>query len=176
MQHTAWIFVRLQAVVDVFSRFHSFLFCNRTAFAQWHVHEPSVCDADAVRYRSLWGLSDRTGAGKHGSAIKRPDPVLMKAQIQMPFYTDCFRKPDIVAGAIEASQTCLPLLQNNDPTPEFRSQESVVLDASRCQFYLNQTEAARSVQHFLEPKRIRMRANSTDHDVFLQVAFSRQWS
>ena len=90
----------------------------------------------------------------------------------MPFYTDCFRQPHIVAGAIEANESCVPLHNKFGAIPEFRSQESVVLDASRCQFYLNQTEEARSAQRYLEPINIQMRANSTDHDVFIQVAFS----
>jgi hypothetical protein len=100
--------------------------------------------------------------------------VLMQTQTQMPFYTDCFLKPNIIAGDIVANGTCSPLHhpQTNNllfPTPEFRKVESVTLDASRCQFYLNQNDASRAVQGFLEPMNIQMRANSTDHDVFLQV-------
>lgn len=131
------------------------------------------CDADIkTQYK---GIAERLGStASHRSVLKRPDPVLMHTQIQMPFYTDCFQKPNIVAGNIVANGTCQPLHkpQHNSlmyPTAEFRKVESVTVDASRCEFYLNQTDTARSVQGLLEPLNIQLRANSTDHDVFLQV-------
>lgn len=96
--------------------------------------------------------------------------------MQMPYYIKCFQSPTFVSGPLSGGCEALHKLRTSSlvhPTDVFRQQATVQIDVSPCAFYLNSTavggaDGALGMELML-PFEVKLRPNSTDHDVFLQA-------
>jgi hypothetical protein len=98
----------------------------------------------------------------------------LRTQVQLPHYTQCFLSPNITAGSLSAYKSCREFYEEQEslesPRAAFRNISTVHVDASKCQFYVNGTDEVQvKAKQMLEPFDIKLRPNSSDHDVFLQA-------
>lgn len=103
--------------------------------------------------------------------------------MQMPYYIKCFQSPSFISGPLSGGCEALHEVRTSSlvhPTDVFRQQATVQIDVSPCAFYLNSTAVGGADNapgmDLMQPFEIKLRPNSTDHDVFLQACLSQHRS
>jgi hypothetical protein len=97
-------------------------------------------------------------------------------RLLLPSYTKCIQKPNFRAGGEVGDCSILHEPSESyymSPTKAFREMDTVTIDASRCQPFIDDFSLGSRAKLSLQPFEVKLRPWSTDHDVFLQVNHPR---
>lgn len=97
------------------------------------------------------------------------------ARTLLPYYMDCIHSPTFKAGSLNGACEVLHKPSNGNwkaAWDVFRQMDTLQIDASRCEAFVDVIAPELKSRAGLQPFAVKLRPQSTDHDVFLQVQLS----